>query len=221
MRGVIKRFANKILVVYYSFKNRVRVTNGSNISYKIVQTTSHSNFLNGAVCYGNVQVNRFTSINGPSTKIVAKLNQINIGSFCSIASGVQIQEYYHKYNRVSSFFVSQYFFKGSLQEDTFSKGDIVIEDDVWIGANSVILSGVCIGRGSIIGAGSIVTKDIPRYSIVGGNPARVIKTRFSDDVIEALESLQWWNWDMQKIKKNKEFFNLNFENKTDIWACIK
>jgi len=164
--------------------------------------------------YGNVSVSskveigRFTSINGPSTRVAAAINNIKIGSFCSIASGTVIQEYYHKYNRITTYYINKNIFEGKVGDDIFSKGDIVIEDDVWIGSNVVILSGVTIGRGSIIGAGSLVTKDVPRYSIVGGNPAKVMKSRFKDSTIDYLEGLEWWNWSIEKLRDNKDLFNL-------------
>lgn len=221
MLRVMKYIVKNILKLFFSLKNKVKITNGSIISYKVIQSTSRSSFLNGVICYGNVTVGRFTSISGPSTKIVAQLNNIKIGSFCSIASGVVIQEYYHKYNRVSTFYMNHYFFDSSFKNDIFSKGDIIIEDDVWIGSNCVILSGVTIGRGSIIGGGSVVTKDVSPYSIVGGNPAKVIKKRFSDEIISELEELQWWEWDIDKIKKNKNFFNKIIDNESNINQYIE
>jgi len=82
------------------------------------------------------------------------------------------------------------------------KGNIQIENDVWIGAKSIILSGVTIHSGAVVGAGSVVTKDIPAYSIVVGNPARVVKYRFELDIIEKLLDIAWWDWpqDTNKIK---------------------
>ena len=87
------------------------------------------------------------------------------------------------------------------------KGNITIEDDVWIGTNSVILSGVSIGRGAIVAAGSIVSKNVEPYSIVGGIPAKFIKKRFTDENILELENSKWWEWKIDKILKNKEFFS--------------
>jgi virginiamycin A acetyltransferase len=82
------------------------------------------------------------------------------------------------------------------------KGDIIIENDVWIGAKSTIMSGVRIANGSIVGAGSVVTKDVPPYAIVAGNPARLVKMRFSDEQIESLLDIAWWDWEEEKIREN-------------------
>lgn len=101
------------------------------------------------------------------------------------------------------------------------KGDIIIENDVWIGANSTIMSGIRIGNGSVVAAGSTVTKDIPPYSIVAGNPAKVVKKRFTEDQIEKLLEISWWEWEEQKIKDSAmilwsngidEFINLFYKN---------
>ena len=81
-----------------------------------------------------------------------------------------------------------------------SKGDIIIENDVWIGAKSTIMSGVRIGNGSIIGATSTVTRNVPPYAIVAGNPAKLIKYRFPALEIESLLEIAWWNWSEEKIK---------------------
>jgi virginiamycin A acetyltransferase len=162
-----------------------------------------------------VEIGRFTSINGPSTRIAAAINKVRIGSFCSIASGTVIQEYYHKYDRITTYYINKNIFGGRVEDDIFSKGDIIIEDDVWIGSNVAILSGVTVGRGSIIGAGSVITKDIPKYSIVGGNPAKILKSRFKEETTEYLESLQWWNWSTDELIKNKHLFNMKENDLSD------
>ncbi|MEY8675294.1 CatB-related O-acetyltransferase [Thomasclavelia cocleata] len=84
--------------------------------------------------------------------------------------------------------------------------EISIGNDVWIGANSCILSGVCIGNGAVIGAGSVVTKNVLDYAIVAGNPARVIKYRFSQEVIQLLNDLCWWDLPIDIIKENINLF---------------
>lgn len=83
-----------------------------------------------------------------------------------------------------------------------NKGDIVIGNDVWIGYKAIILAGVKIGDGAIIGTRALVTKDVPAYSIVGGIPAKIIRRRFSEDIINELEILKWWDWPKQKIAQN-------------------
>ena len=83
-----------------------------------------------------------------------------------------------------------------------NKGDIVIGNDVWIGYEAVIMSGVTIGDGAIVGTRAVVTKDVPPYAIVGGVPAKIIRKRFDDKTISTLLRLQWWNWPPEKIKRN-------------------
>lgn len=83
---------------------------------------------------------------------------------------------------------------------------VVIGNDVWIGANAIILPGVNIGNGAVIAAGAVVTKEVPAYAIVGGVPAKVIKYRFSKEAIEAFEKIAWWDWKIEEIKANMELF---------------
>lgn len=85
-------------------------------------------------------------------------------------------------------------------------GAVIIGNDVWIGANVVILPGVKIGDGAVLGSGAVVTKEVEPYSIVGGVPARIIKYRFPSYIIEKLLMIKWWNWSMDDIKKNIELF---------------
>lgn len=171
-----------------------------------VQLNDGINFYNKPEVFGKVKIGKYSSINGPATRICAEISEIQIGSFCSIASGVVIQEFYHNYNMVTTYNINSNIIGASVENEKISKGPIIIEDDVWIGSNSVILSGVKIGRGSIIGAGSIITKDIEPYSIVGGNPAKTLRKRFNQQTIDRLEKSQWWLWDKERIIKNKKFF---------------
>lgn len=134
-----------------------------------------------------------------------KTTRLTIGKFCSIAEGVKIMlGGNHHTKRVSTYAFYQ-------ETDTFPdnggwtqmvKGDIKIGNDVWIGRDVLILSGVTIGDGACIGAGAVVSKDIPPYAIAVGNPIRIIKYRFTESQINALENIQWWNWDKKKINEN-------------------
>jgi len=156
---------------------------------------------------GRVRVGRFSSINGPNTDILAMVECVEIGAFCSIARNVSIQEFNHHADRLATYFIHHNIFKTGIRNDVTSKGPIVIGNDVWIGTQSVVLSGVKIGDGAIIAANSVITTDVPAYSIVAGSPARVIRMRFSDEVIERLKALKWWEWPMPKIAQNKEIFS--------------
>lgn len=89
----------------------------------------------------------------------------------------------------------------------YTKGTIEIGNDVWIGTSAVILSGVKIGHGAVVAAGSLVTKNIPPYAIVGGNPAKIIKYRFNEDKIKELLEMNWWDWSEEKIKNNIEILS--------------
>jgi virginiamycin A acetyltransferase len=127
-----------------------------------------------------------------------------IGKFCSIAQGVTILlGGGHRPDWLTTYPFSYLFseFK-DVQGFPATKGEVVVGNDVWIGINALILSGVHIGDGAIIGANSVVTKDVEPYAIVAGNPAKVIRKRFDQETIDSLERIKWWDWDIQKIKAN-------------------
>jgi acetyltransferase-like isoleucine patch superfamily enzyme len=134
-------------------------------------------------------------------------NHLKIGKFCSFAYGCHILlGGDHRTDWVTTYRFPAYapFNKSlactSLQNDSVtSRGDVVIGNDVWIGTDCLILSGVTIGDGAVIGAGSVVRRELPPYSIAYGNPARVIGKRFSDDIIEKLLEIKWWDWEIEKI----------------------
>jgi acetyltransferase-like isoleucine patch superfamily enzyme len=163
---------------------------------------------------GEISIGNYTTINGPNVQILSKVNPITIGSFCSIARDVLIQEYNHRAERLSTYNFQKHIFRGKSIVDVTSKGPITIGNDVWIGAKSIILSGVSIGDGAIIAAGSIVTKDVKPYAIVGGNPAKLIKFRFPDALINHLLIIKWWDWPLEKILAHKSAFSKNLDLKS-------
>jgi acetyltransferase-like isoleucine patch superfamily enzyme len=128
---------------------------------------------------------------------------VKIGRFCSIAAGVNIfLGGEHRIDWVTTYPFNVIFKNAKhFQGHPASKGDVIIGNDVWIGTEAAILSGVQIGNGAVIGAYSVVTKDVPSYAIVAGNPARLIKFRFSEEVIKELENIAWWNWPLEKIQE--------------------
>ena len=155
-----------------------------------------------ATVSGSVDIGRHTYLSGPRIDVVAHLNPISIGGFCSIARGVQIQEYNHRTNGLSTAFLSRRSdpSRGLSHDEIESKGPITIGHVVWIGANSIIISGVTIATGAVIAAGSVVTKDVPPYAIVAGNPARLLRYRFEDQrIIADLLASEWWTLPMSQI----------------------
>ncbi|BAQ34891.1 Vat family streptogramin A O-acetyltransferase [Dehalococcoides sp. THU3] len=137
-------------------------------------------------------------------------DKLIIGKFCAIARDVKfiMNGANHKLNCISTYPFS-IFGNGweritpKIEELPF-KGDTVVGNDVWIGYDSLIMPGIKIGDGAIIAARSVVTKDVAPYTIVGGNPARVIKTRFSSEIVNILLEIKWWDWDIEKITRNLE-----------------
>jgi virginiamycin A acetyltransferase len=128
---------------------------------------------------------------------------LKIGKFCSIASGVTIMlGGNHRIDCATSYPLELAFSDAKQNPGLpFTKGDVEIGNDVWIGAEAFILSGVKIGSGSVIGARSVVSKDIAPYSIAIGNPARVVRLRFSENIIQDLLRIAWWDWPVSRIKE--------------------
>ena len=156
----------------------------------------------------NVAVKTYGDLNVNSSSNHSKLY---IGNYCSVASGVLfLLNSEHPLNHIST-----YPFKVKVlseSSESLSKGDIVIDDDVWIGCNSTIMSGVHVGQGAIIAAGSVVTKDVPPYAIVGGVPAKVIKYRFSNDIIKYLIRLDYSSLTEDLISRNVDNLYQDIDN---------
>jgi virginiamycin A acetyltransferase len=135
-------------------------------------------------------------------------DRLIIGKFCALARGIKfiMNGANHKLNGFSTypFYIFGNDWETATPEpgDLPYKGDTVIGNDVWIGYEAVLMPGVTVGNGAIIAAKSVVVSDVPPYAIVGGNPARLIRQRFGDDMVEALLAIAWWNWDIGKITRN-------------------
>ncbi|EGK6915269.1 Vat family streptogramin A O-acetyltransferase [Salmonella enterica subsp. enterica serovar Enteritidis] len=175
-------------------------------------------FIKNTVTNPNIIVGDFTYYDDPEDSENFERNvlyhfpfigdRLVIGKFCAIAKGVQfiMNGANHKLSGFSTF--PFYIFGNGWEkampkpEDLPYKGDTIIGNDVWIGYKALIMPGVKIGNGAIISSQAVVTTDVPAYTIVGGNPAKVIKSRFPDEIVIELEKLAWWDWSVEKITKH-------------------
>jgi virginiamycin A acetyltransferase len=135
-------------------------------------------------------------------------DKLVIGKFCALARGVKfiMNGANHKISGISTY---PFYIFGSGWESVIPqpgdmpfKGDTVIGNDVWLGYDALVMPGVKIGDGAIIAARSVVVGDVPAYSVVGGNPAKVIKQRFPDEIVNELLAIKWWDWPVGKITRN-------------------
>ena len=132
-------------------------------------------------------------------------DKLIIGKFCQIATGVRfiMNGANHALHGISTYpfkVFGEAWNEASLE--VVNKGDTIVGNDVWFGHSATIMPGVKIGSGAIIGANSLITKDVEPYTIVGGNPGRVIRKRFDGDTINFLLALNWWDWPIEKITDN-------------------
>lgn len=185
-------FKLKLAKLKWRKKNQHNFTTAKNIfPHEIVEV--------GVMTYGNLDVRTWGN----------KEEKLIIGSYVSIAQDVIfILGGNHRYDTLST-----YPFKVMVlgeKEEALTKGAIIVEDDVWIAVGVIVLSGVTIGKGAVIAAGSVVTKDIPPYAIVGGNPARVIKYRFEEELLIEAN-------DFKLSKINKKYIE---ENKKELYESL-
>lgn len=148
----------------------------------------------GNATYGSLRVYYYNPCEGNES--------LTIGSYCSIANGVRfVLGGMHRCDTLSTY-PFRAFWKG--ETETFSKGPVVVEDDVWIGADALIMQGVTLGRGTVVAAGSVVVRSTEPYSIVGGNPAKLIRKRFDDRTIDKLLRIDLSGLSPEYLRENME-----------------
>lgn len=160
-------------------------------------------------------IGRYTSI-GRNTSVI----HAAIGNFCSISWNVTIGATAHPMDRLTTHaFPYVKSFDLSHEENKITT-KTTVGHDVWIGTNVVILPGVRIGNGAVIGAGAVVTSDVPDYAVCAGVPAKILRYRFDEQTILKLHKVAWWNWDANQIKKNISLFTHTL-HPSDIDALLK
>jgi acetyltransferase-like isoleucine patch superfamily enzyme len=166
----------------------------------ILKKRIHKNNRNFPACNG-IEIGDFTDISRTNVYTDNYTEKLILGKYCAVSWGVSFfmgQEHMVEYNTIYNFnpVMAYSNIKGEK-----TKGGIVIGNDVWIASDVKILSGVKIGDGAVIGANSLVTKDVPKYAVYGGIPAKLIRMRFTDDIIKILEEIKWWDWPLEDISK--------------------
>ena len=176
-----------------------------------------SQLLNETVNHPNIEIGVFSYYSGYHHQhdfvecaryLHDKRNDVDkliIGSYCSIGSGAVFMMAGNQGHNKQWLSTYPFFFQANIFKDAkngFKKaGNTVIENDVWIGSEAMIMPGIKIGNGAIIAARAVVVKDVAPYTVVGGNPATLIKSRFEKEEIEQLLKMKWWNWSEDKIKE--------------------
>ena len=199
--------------LWHSFRNVIIKTKNRNLilnyNVKIFSTEFGANiYLGENVSVFNSKLNDCSYV-GDNTFI----NQTTIGKFCSVGPGVKMGMGTHPtsiFVSTSPYFYSPKDFKNfTLADGSYFEEHkrIAIGSDVWIGANVIVMDGVEIGHGAVIAAGAVVTADVAPYAIVGGVPSKEIRKRFSDDDIEFLLKIEWWNKDIEWLKDNFKLFH--------------
>lgn len=204
IREKLNRAAKKSALLSYMkltwFRKKWRSQNGHNLT--TAKNCFNARYVTvGNGTYGELDVRHFGN---PEERL-------QIGNYCSIAPEcIFLTGGEHRYNGLST-----YPFRVKLglgENESITRGPIVVEDDVWIGFRATVMSGVRIGKGAVVAAGAVVTKDVPPYAIVGGVPAKVIKYRFSDDVIEKLQAVDFSALTAEQAAQKIECFDALLTN---------
>jgi acetyltransferase-like isoleucine patch superfamily enzyme len=193
--GLLSELANRLMIPFFVLKN------------SILQQKPKLTIPFGRHSYGPQPV-----LLGRMPWLAQKARGSKVGNFCSLSDEVAFSFLgKHNYRWVSTYPFYDFFDVWGFEDKVWHKGvpdieriepkPIVIENDVWIASNVVIKENVKIHNGAVVAMGSLVTKDVPAYALVGGNPARVIKYRFTPEQIQELEEIAWWNWSDKEIKR--------------------
>jgi virginiamycin A acetyltransferase len=180
-----------------------------------IQGVTRTGFLKPFITRSNIQVGDYTYYDDPRGPEHFEQNvlyhfdftgdRLIIGKFCSIAAEVRFimngGSHPTTWLTTYPFPIFGHGWESAMPAEWPNKGDTVVGNDVWMGYSALVMPGVTIGDGAIIATASVVTKNVPPYAIVGGNPASVLRYRFDEETIRRLLSLKWWDWDVAKISQ--------------------
>ncbi|MBN1175961.1 CatB-related O-acetyltransferase [Candidatus Woesearchaeota archaeon] len=213
----VSKLVSKVVIYFkYRIHNSKISSNAKIFPFDNVVLGKNVSVGEGAVLSGNLFVGDYTHINRNCDFSGGRSVDVVLGKFCSVASGTSIINSNHYTNRITTYGIKEELGLNCKKKDYYEKGPITIGNDVWIGRDAIILSGVRIGNGAIVAASAVVSKDVDDYEIVGGIPAKHIKYRFSEEVRTLLLSLKWWDWSEKKIRDNSLIFDLDLTNQDDI-----
>nr|WP_317631517.1 CatB-related O-acetyltransferase [uncultured Flavobacterium sp.] len=140
---------------------------------------------------------------------------VTIGKYCQIGADVAMHASDHPISYMTTY-INKNLFNGELNKHKIDNS-IIVGNDVWVGHSVIIVGNVTVGNGAILAAGAVVTKDVPPYAIVAGVPAKVLKYRFSDTIINEIQDLKWWDMSDTELQQNRALFNIDFKDKNSIF----
>ena len=205
---MFQNLKNKLLHYCIPKKNQDKLpSNNKHIIGENVFIKSGSQFLNRKTIIG-----QGTRINGPI--LVKGSGELRIGNYCALGDAIRIITTNHDMTTLNLQVMLQK--QIGARDNNTENGEVNIGHNSWVGDQTIFVPGASVGVGSIVGAGAVVTKDFPHFSIVAGNPARLIRMRFCDEVIRALLELGWWHWELNQMIDARDLFNADFTRmKTD------
>lgn len=209
-------FRNFIKKIIYYYLNTAYTKNGISVKGEVkglknVDFEGNNAVLNASNFNGKIKVGYATTF---STYNLIH-GDIEIGKYCQFGPGASINTYNHPKKHITTY-INKRLLNGNMAKYKTCKKTI-ISNDVWVGKDAIILGGIKIGNGAVIAAGSVVTKNVQDYQIVGGVPAKVIKSRFSETIINELLELQWWNKSENEIEKLKPLFEKDLTKVSSIY----
>ena len=203
---MIKRILKRILK-----PKRKTILRKGLLKYSVDAQISRANIeaQEGAFIDAHVKISGNLSIGRGSTigRLGIIYGDVSIGNFCQFAPNVGLYSRNHPVNYLSMY-TNSYLFDGRLKQRNMNK-KIEIGHGVWLGHGALILSSVKIGNGAIVAGGSVVTKPVPPYAIVAGNPAKIIRYRFNEETIQEIEQLDWYNKPMEELKSIEQLFHID------------